>query len=198
MIRAAQVAAPLVLAVLLGAAGPATSPVGVPEPEGLYTGPQHGYTPATLKGAEVVDLAGLERLVAAAAKPVLLDVAVADRKPEGLPPGRPWLPSHRSIPGSVWMPNAGATPLTPAQEETFLRRVAELTGGDKGRPVVTFCHPDCWGSWNAGKRLVLAGYAAVHWFPLGTEGWQDAHETAVIKPDPAWTAASVPRGDAQR
>ncbi len=182
------------LALLLGAAGPANSPVDVPEPEGLYTGPQRGYTPPTLKGAKVVDLAALEALQAEA-KPVLIDVALADRKPEGLPPDRPWFPAHRSIPGAVWFPNAGAVPLPPEREATFLKRVEDLTGGDKARAIVTFCHPECWGSWNAGKRLVLAGYTNVHWFPSGIEGWQDAHETSVLKPDPAWGASG---GAAQR
>ena len=201
MSRVVRPAALLVLAGLLGAAAPADSPVDVPEPKDIYVGPQQGYTPPTLKGATVVDLAALDALIAAE-KPVLLDVALADHKPQGLPPGTPWLPAHRSIPNAVWMPNAGDGPLTPGQEETFLRRVDELTGGDKGKAIVTFCHPDCWGSWNAGKRLVKAGYARVHWFPLGIEGWQDVHETAVVKPDRAWMAVAGEKpatgGEAQR
>lgn len=183
----ARTAALGVLGLMLGAAGPADSPVGVPEPEGLYTGPPRGYTPATLKGAAVVDLKGLEKLLPE--NPVLIDVVLADHRPQGLPADRPWLPTHRSLPGAVWMPGAGAAPLAPEQEEAFLARVAALTGGDKAKPVVTFCRPECWGSWNAGKRLVAAGYTRVHWFPLGVEGWQDSHDTAVAKPDPAWSAA---------
>ena len=191
----ARTAALAALSLLLGAAGPADSPVNVPEPDGLYTGPPRGYTPATLKGATVIDLKGLEGLLPE--KPVLIDVVLADRRPAGLPDDRPWLPTHRSIPGAVWMPGAGGAPLPPDQEEAFLRRVAELTGGDTSKPVVTFCRPECWGSWNAGKRLVAAGYTRVHWFPLGVEGWQDDHDTAVAKPDPAWVAATAGRA-AQR
>lgn len=191
----ARTAALAALGLLLGAAGPADSPVNVPEPDGLYTGPPRGYTPATLKGATVIDLKGLEGLLPE--KPVLIDVVIADRRPAGLPADRPWLPTHRSIPDAVWMPGAGGAPLPPEQEEAFLRRVAELTGGDRAKPVVTFCRPECWGSWNAGKRLIAAGYSRVHWFPLGVEGWQDDHETAVAKPDPAWLAATTGR-EAQR
>ena len=191
----ARTAALAALSLLLGAAGPADSPVNVPEPDGLYTGPPRGYTPATLKGATVIDLKGLEGLLPE--KPVLIDVVLADRRPAGLPDDRPWLPTHRSIPGAVWMPGAGGAPLPPDQEEAFLRRVAELTGGDTSKPVVTFCRPECWGSWNAGKRLIAAGYTRVHWFPLGVEGWQDDHDTAVAKPDPAWVAATAGR-EAQR
>lgn len=44
--RAAAIAA---AAFCLAAAEPADSPVNVPEPPGLYTGPQRGYTPPTLK-----------------------------------------------------------------------------------------------------------------------------------------------------
>lgn len=193
--RAARIASVVALAVLLGAAGPATSPVDVREPDGLYEGPQQGYTPPTLKGAGVVDLAAVERLVAE--KAVLIDVALADRKPAGLPKTALWLPTHRTIPGAVWMPNAGAAALTPEQEDAFLRRVAELTGGDRSRPVVTFCKPDCWGSWNAGKRLVAAGYGRVHWFPLGRDAWQEYHDTVVARPDPAWAKVAATAGPAE-
>ncbi len=191
----ARGAALAALGLMLGAAGPADSPVNVPEPEGYYTGPPRGYTPATLKGATVIDLKGLEALLPE--RPVLIDVVLADHRPAGLPADRPWLPTHRSIPDSVWMPGAGAAPLAPEKEDAFLARVAALTGADKAKPIVTFCRPECWGSWNAGKRLVAAGYSRVHWFPLGVEGWQDDHDTAVARPDPAWMAAASERA-AQR
>jgi PQQ-dependent catabolism-associated CXXCW motif protein len=79
----------------------------------------------------------------------------------------------------------------PTREELFYRRIEELTNGDKSKAVVTFCHPECWGSWNAAKRLVLKGYTQVHWFPDGIEGWQDTHETAAVEPDPAWTGTDM-------
>lgn len=176
----------LAAAGFLAAAAPADSPVDVPEPAGLHEGPQQGYTPKTLQGATVLDIAGLDALMAR--QPVLIDVALADRKPAGFPAARPWLPAHRSVPGAVWMPDAGAAPLDPAREAVFEARVAALTGGDRTKAIVTFCHPDCWGSWNAAKRLVGKGYTAVHWFPDGIEGWQDRHDTAVIRADPAWAA----------
>lgn len=194
MIRTLGPLALALLATAAVAAGPADSPVNVPEPDGLWTGPAKGYTPPTLKGATVVDIDALDGLAAEA--PILIDVALADQKPVGFPADRPWLPAHRSIPGSVWLPGAGAAPMDPAREAQFLARVAGLTGGDKARPVVTFCHPECWGSWNAAKRLVSAGYSRVHWFPEGVEGWQDRHDTTVTKVDAAWAAR--PAGDAQR
>lgn len=186
--------AALAAAGLLAAAAPADSPLNVPEPDGLHEGVQQGYTPKTLRGAVVLDSAGLDALLAKA--PVLIDVAPADRKPAGFPADRPWLPAHRSIPGAAWMPDAGAAPLESAREALFLKRVAALTGGDKAKPVVTFCRPDCWGSWNAAKRLVLQGYTGVHWFPDGIEGWQEQHDTAVVRRDSAW--AAEPAGEGER
>lgn len=186
-----KAAAIAIAAMLAGGASPAISPIDVPEPVGLYSGPQRGYTPATLSGATVIDLAALEKLLAGETdKPVLLDVIEADRKPAGLPATTSWLPTHRSIPGAVWLPGAGAAPLTPSQEAAFFRYVETLTGGDRSKPVVTFCRPDCWGSWNAGKRLVQAGYSRVYWFPLGVEGWQDVHETKVVKADSNWVSVA--------
>ncbi|GLS42599.1 rhodanese-like domain-containing protein [Methylobacterium brachythecii] len=174
-------------AVFLIAAAPADSPVGVQEPEGYWQGALHGYTPPTLKSATVVDAAALAKLVAER-KPVLLDVSDLDRKPAGLPPGGLWFPIHRNIPGSTWLPGSGDGNLDMAAQEAVKARVADLTGGDLDRPVVTYCHPDCWGSWNLGKRLVELGYRQVHWFPEGIDGWQDGHDTAVSRPDKQWTA----------
>ncbi|KQP93306.1 rhodanese [Methylobacterium sp. Leaf113] len=195
MLRLVRLALAGAAAFVLAAASPADSPVNVPEPDGIWTGPQRGYTPATLSGATVLTIDTLDALMARD-KPVLLDVSLADRRPAGFPSDRPWLPAHRSVPGAVWMPNAGAAPLDPAHESLFLKRVADLTGGDKNRAIVAFCHPECWGSWNAAKRLVLEGYRAVHWFPQGIEGWQERHPTTVITEDAAWTARSG--GEAQR
>ncbi|MDP4002819.1 rhodanese-like domain-containing protein [Methylobacterium sp. NEAU K] len=187
-----RLAAALAAATCLAAA-PADSPVNVPEPEGLYAGPPKGYTPATLKGAAVIDAEALAALVAGPDKPVLIDVAAPDRKPSNFPAGRLWLPVHPSIPGAVWMPEAGAEPLAPEREALFYARVAQLTGGDTGRPVVVFCHVECWGSWNAGKRLVRKGYTGVRWFPEGVEGWQDKRETANLREDPAWKVGADPQ-----
>jgi len=179
--------ATVLLAVLVAVASHADSRITVPEPDGLWTGPMRGHTPGTLKGAAVIDLTALE--AAMPGQPVLLDVAAAEKKPADFPENAPWLPIHRSIPGAVWLPGAGAAPLDPARETLLYRRLAELAHGDKTRAIVTFCHPECWGSWNAAKRLVLQGYTRVSWFPDGIEGWQDTHPTAVVKPDPAWAGA---------
>jgi PQQ-dependent catabolism-associated CXXCW motif protein len=182
-VKAAIIAAIVLASVVLP---PGSSLGDAPEPEGLWTGPMYGRTPRTLGGAVVVDLAALEALMAG--NPLLLDVGPADRKPENFPRDRPWLPIHRSVPRAIWMPGAGDALLGAEREELFYRRIGELMQGDKTRPIVVFCRPDCWGSWNAGKRLVTQGYTGVHWFRDGIEAWQDKHETAEIKPDPGWGA----------
>jgi PQQ-dependent catabolism-associated CXXCW motif protein len=187
ILAAAAVAAVVATARLPAVAG--DEPVAeIPEPQGLWTGPMYGATPRTLAGAMVVDLAAVEALMAD--KPLLIDVGPVERKPETLPKDRPWLPVHRSIPGAVWMPGAGAAPLDAEREALFYRRVAELTRDDRTRPIVVFCRSGCWGSWNAGKRLVAKGYIGVRWFPDGIDGWQDMHAIAEVKPHPGWSAES--------
>ena len=178
-------------AIILGTAlVPAVANAGaasdVNEPQGLWIGAMHGQTPKMLNGAVVVDLAAIEALMPE--KPLLLDVGPAARKPEDFLSDRPWLPIHRSIPNAIWMPGAGAAPLDVGREELFYRRIEELTHGDKAKPIVVFCRPECWGGWNAGKRLVTKGYTNVRWFPAGTDGWQDKRETAEVEPDTEWFA----------
>jgi PQQ-dependent catabolism-associated CXXCW motif protein len=163
-----------------------------PEPEGYRTEVLRAPTPATLTGARVVDLADLERLVAEG--PVLVDVGPAPVRPPDHPEDAIWLPTHRSIPGAAWMPGAGLGDLSPEREGRFLEQVATLTGGDREAAVVVFCLPDCWASWNAGKRLVNAGYTGVAWFPEGVTAWQEAHATAPVDPMPGWGEAPAEGG----
>ncbi|MBB3972716.1 rhodanese-like domain-containing protein [Hansschlegelia beijingensis] len=191
LLRAARLAG--VALAIATAAHAAGGPGSAPEPEGLWTGPMQSYTPSTLKGAEVVDVARAAALIEQGA--VLIDVGPADRKPPTLPKTAVWAPQHRSIPGSAWFPGAGPGDLSPAQEATLKARVLELAGGRLDRPMVTFCQPDCWGSWNMGKRLLGWGFKNVFWFPQGVQGWQESDRpTAVIKPDSVWAAAAKAEG----
>ncbi len=162
------------------------SPAGaeVSEPAGLWTGPMHGATPATLAQAQVVDAEAVARLKKQGA--VLIDVAETPKKPEKMVRDALWLPVHFTIPGAIWLANAGFGDPSPEFQKKFGARVAALAGGDKARPIVAFCHPGCWGSWNAAKRLVMLGYRNVYWFPGGVEGWQEKFATAPAKEDAAW------------
>ncbi len=173
-----------VLALSAGAAS--AGEAAPPQPQGYWSGPMRGRTPAGLDGATVVDAAALSALIAAD-KPVMLDVANADVKPADMPADR-WRPIHRSVPGAVWLPGAGQAVTDAGVEARLAARVAELTGGRRDRPVVTFCHRDCWASWNTAKWLLRHGYTRVHWFSDGVEGWQEAYDPAVVVEDAGWAA----------
>ena len=168
---------------------PAASPLDVPEPDGLWAGPLRGYTPKTLKGARVIDAAGLARLMERET-PVLIDVGPADRRPPSLGPDAVWMPAHRTIPGAVWAPGAGEGTPDANFAAAFARRAEALTQGDPARPVVVFCHPECWGGWNAAKRLVMQGYKNVYWMPDGVEGWQEEHGFVAAPADADWADAA--------
>lgn len=152
----------------------------VPEPSGYWTGPNQGETTGSVAGATVIHTAALAKLIKRD-KPVLIDVSPTPPPPPDLPAGTVWMaPPHRDIPGSVWLQEAGRGDL-PAEAEDFYRTTLErLTHGDKQRPVVLYCHPKCWLSWNATKRAVSFGYQHVYWYPAGIEGWQEAGKPVAV------------------
>jgi len=162
---------------------PAAAQQSVPEPAGFWTGPMQGAVPATIAGGTVIRSAELAALIAQG-KPVLVDVGPPPRKPDNVAAEAWSPPPHRTIPGAVWLPGVGKGEIEPAVDEWYRARLQELTGGDQGRAMVIFCHPDCWGSWNAAKRAILYGYSSVHWYEEGIEGWQDAGQpTEVATPE---------------
>lgn len=166
----------------------AVEPGHVAEPSGLYQGAMHGYTPEAITGGSVLDAAALAKMIDTQ-HPLLLDVAEKDRKPPTMRKDTPWLPTHRSLPGAVFLQGGGKGAEDAAFAEAFRTRVAALTGNNKAEPIVTFCHPDCWGSYNAAKRLIGLGYTRVYWFRDGVEGWQTEHDTRTAKPDASWVAS---------
>ncbi len=192
--RAVRVALALLPAVLFSASAAlaevpsAVAPGHVAEPSGLYQGAMHGYTPETIGGGTVLDAAALAKLIDTQ-HPVLLDVAEKDRKPPAMRKDTPWLPTHRSLPGAVFLQGGGKGAEDAAYADAFKTRLAALTGNNKAEPIVTFCHPDCWGSYNAAKRLIELGYTRVYWFRDGVEGWQSEHATRIVKPDASWVAS---------
>jgi PQQ-dependent catabolism-associated CXXCW motif protein len=130
--------------------------------------------PDTLAGATVLRTPAVKALVATPGL-VILDVSEAPRRPAGLAAGTLWLPPpHRDIPGSIWIPGAGRDPISPELNSYFRARLAQLTGGSRDRPILVYCHPHCWMSWNAARRVVGYGYRDVFWYPDGIEGWEDA------------------------
>jgi PQQ-dependent catabolism-associated CXXCW motif protein len=140
-----------------------------------------GAVPATIAGGKVVTTAELASLIKTE-MPVLVDVGPLPHKPQNLS-AAVWIPPpHRTIPYSVWLPGVGKGEIAPEIDAWYRAWLKSLTDGDPSKPIAIFCHPNCWGSWNAAKRAISYGYKAVHWYPDGIEGWQDAgHETQVVK-----------------
>lgn len=165
----------------------AVAPGHVAEPAGFHQGAMHGYTPNTVAGGTVIDTAQLAKLIAVE-HPLLVDVAEKERKPPSMDKDMIWRPSHRSLPGAVFLQDGGEGG-GGAYADAFVARLASLTYHDKARLIVTFCHPDCWGSWNAAKRLIGDGYTKVYWYAEGTEGWESQHDTMTVKPDAVWIAS---------
>jgi quinoprotein dehydrogenase-associated probable ABC transporter substrate-binding protein/PQQ-dependent catabolism-associated CXXCW motif protein len=176
---------------LIGVWAQAAAEVGVPEPTGYRMDSYRGPTPATLKGATVVDTAGLQRLMAER-QPVLIDALPRQRKPADRPADQLWIePERRDIPGSVWLANSGYGELPPETARWFADELARLTRGDKTRPIVFYCDRQCWMSWNAARRAVTElGYQNVYWYPDGVQGWQAAGQALVT------TRPTVPPGEA--
>jgi PQQ-dependent catabolism-associated CXXCW motif protein len=156
----------------------------VPEPQGYRMGPLHSEVPATLTGAKVIHAPGLDELLHGG-RAVLVDAASVPHRPENLAPEAIWKPvPHENIAGSIWIPSIGEGRIDEDVDAYFRQRLSALTGNDLDRPIVFYCHPHCWASWNAAKRALSYGYRSVVWYPDGAEGWQDAsHPLVAAEPE---------------
>jgi PQQ-dependent catabolism-associated CXXCW motif protein len=144
-----------------------------PEPPGLWTGAMDAETPATLAGATVLPTASAADAWINAHHALPIDVSAAPVKPPNMASAMPWLPAaHQDIPRSVWLPGAGRAVLTADRASAYLLAVAARAAPTQA--VAVYCHVKCWASWNAAKRLLIAGYDNVAWFPGGIEGWANA------------------------
>lgn len=145
-------------------------------------------TPHTVPGATTV---GTDRVreMAGNGQAILIDVYPSPPRPATLPTNAVWMPkARRTIPGAAWLPNVGYGALPDGMERHFRDSLDRLTQGDLGRPIVFFCEPECWMSWNAALRAVGYGYRAVHYYPEGVGGWTAAGlplEPAQPEPEPA-------------
>lgn len=145
----------------------------VPEPETYRLSDYKAETPATLKGAEVVDTARARKLHDAG-RTVFIDALPKPPRPK-LPEGTVYNEKPRDdIPGSTWLPDVGYGELNPQMEGWFRDELKRLTMGDQTKPVLFYCLSKCWMSWNAAKRALTYGYSHVIWYPEGTDGWSGA------------------------
>lgn len=146
---------------------------GVAEPPDYRTDQYRAAVPETLAGAKVIDTEEAATLWRAKAA-TFIDVLPRPPRPK-LPEGAIYKEKPRSnIPGSIWLPNTGFGALTPESEDYFQEGLAAASKGNKNASLVIYCLADCWMSWNAAKRAVSYGYAAVLWYPRGTDGWIEA------------------------
>jgi len=140
-------------------------------------------TPATVEGAQTIDTATLQQLLASKQPPVLIDVF-----------RRPWLhgqfaadEAHHNIPGSLWLANVGEGTAEAPWLDYFSHYLKQASGGDHARALVFYCKSDCWLSWNASKRAAALGYTQLYWYRDGIDAWQQAGlpvQTATPEPLP--------------
>jgi rhodanese-related sulfurtransferase len=116
-------------------------------------------TPASLKGAELVDAAKAKSLMDGGAK--MIDTRVATEYAE----------AH--IKGAVNVPykekSAKAIDFD-ASQDSF--DVAKLPA-DKNAAIITQCNgPECWKSYKGAVAAIKAGYKKVYWFRGGFPEWK--------------------------
>ncbi|HMA16135.1 MAG: quinoprotein dehydrogenase-associated putative ABC transporter substrate-binding protein [Bacteroidota bacterium] len=145
----------------------------VPEPAGYRTENYRAAVPAGLTGARTVDVDGLQALIAKD-DVLLVDVMPTQPKPANRPADAIWRePERDTIKGAVWLANLGYGRLSEAEDRAFKEELLRRAGS-LDRPVVVFCEPDCWMSWNAAKRALGYGFRNIIWFPGGAAAWRDA------------------------
>ena len=113
-----------------------------------------------------------------------IDVMPTLKRPKGLPEDAIWKGrSRNSVPGAIWVPDAGFGTLDASAEAHFRAELSKATSGNLASPVVFLCRADCWMSWNASKRAINWGYTRVFWYAFGSTGWdfQD-YPTQRLKP----------------
>jgi PQQ-dependent catabolism-associated CXXCW motif protein len=163
--------APVVTAVTAPAVAPERQDFGIAPTGALRTTAYHAQTPLTAPGVRTVTTADLTAMLAEPNKPVLIDVLGGN--------------GHRTLPGTTWLKGAGlAGSFDDDVQRKLEARAAELTGGDKTKPIVTFCLSEmCWLSYNAALRLAHAGYTNVWWYRGGHQAWLGAgNPTAFARP----------------
>jgi PQQ-dependent catabolism-associated CXXCW motif protein len=143
------------------------------EPNGFRMSDYNSEVPAGVADARVITSAAELGSLIAETSPALFDVYPAPNRSAQLPKDVLWIePSRETLPNAVWLANVGMGPVPTQLEALLAATLASATGGDKSFPVVFFCEPRCWHSWNATKRAVLLGYENVHWYKGGVEGWR--------------------------
>jgi len=167
MPRALQTLALLSLSLTLGMAQAETPLFSA---DGYRTSLYRSPTPTHIEVAQIIDTQGLQALLQAPPKPLLIDVY-----------RRQWLQGrfidsepHANLPGSHWLANTGDGELSPEWQRYFSRYLQQLSSGNLQQPLVFYCRADCWLSWNAVKRAAALGYTSLYWYRDGLDAWEGA------------------------
>lgn len=123
-----------------------------------YTAP----TPRAIPGGRAIRTLELKTLLETDARALAIDVASGE--------------GHITLAGSRWLGGAGrGANFIDALQAQLAERLAQLSGGDKSRPLVFFCvNSQCWLSYNAALRAIALGYTRVYWYRGGIEAWRAA------------------------
>lgn len=131
---------------------------GIEAPGGFL--PAMVKTPTTVPGAVTVSPREAKCLMDKLGAQLVVVQAVAD---------------EHLLPGAIQLAWAGSPKTDPAVQKSMSEALAQLTQGDKDRPLLIYCHHvSCHLSYNASLRASQAGYRNVFWLRQGIEGWQHA------------------------
>jgi rhodanese-related sulfurtransferase len=134
---------------------------GIAASSELRLGAHAAPTPLVLPGAKTMSTAELRmRLeLPAAERPLLFDVLGGS--------------GHDSLPGAIWLADAGrGTSFDDDIQAQLGRTLQLLSAGDQGREMVFFCaNTSCWLSYNAALRAIRLGYSRVAWYRGGIDAW---------------------------
>jgi len=134
---------------------------GVPPTRNPRTERLHAPTPTQLPGAKTVRATELRVWLDKPPAPLLIDAMTGE--------------GHRTVPGAIWLREAGDVAFGNERRERLRQDLEKLTAGRKSAPIVFFClSSQCWLSYNAGLRAIEMGYANVYWFRGGTDAWKRA------------------------
>ncbi|MGF1768185.1 hypothetical protein L4D06_12525 [Enterovibrio makurazakiensis] len=146
-----------------------TEPQSMSEPDSYRMENFRAPVPNTLQGANVINSPQALKQFIAHHDPRLIDVYPAPNKPDNLPDTTLWIePIRETLPNALWLANVGHGIMPDALISLLSENVKH------SQPIVVFCEPNCWHSWNAAKRALELGAQDVYWYRAGVKGWREA------------------------
>ena len=123
----------------------------------------HSPTPTSIPGGKTILASEMRDWLQSADKPIVIDVLGGD------------ISGRRGLPGAIYMGSEiGAGRIGIEMRDRYRVALEKLTGGDKSKPLVFYClNAQCWLSYNASRRAIVAGYTNVYWYRGGIEAWKE-------------------------